>query len=224
MKSWELVNLVHSADIRPPSAKLLLSIMAAGTSSQTGVHVSSMERLARLAGIGEREARRIVSRLRAEGVLHVVANQWGGAAGTCPAYRLDAAKLGGLALRVIHTEGVHAPRQGAESCPHGGRTGSETEGVHALHTESLQGIQAPPVDNADRRQRATATNSRPPARRHPAGGAAAAHPGRQAEPQAVAEHLAALLARTRAKCSTPKATTPVRAAPATTTTPKGHPC
>lgn len=217
--------MVHSADIRPPSAKLMLSIMAAGTSSQTGVHVSSMERLARLAGIGEREARRIVSRLRAEGVLHVAANQWGGAAGTCPAYRLDVAKLAGLALRVVHTEGVHAPRQGTESYPHGGRTGSETGGVHAPHTESLQRIQAPPVDNADRRQRATATNSRPPARRHPAGGAAAAHPRRHGEPQAVAEHLAALLARTRAKGTTPKASTPVLDAPASESSTEGpSPC
>lgn len=115
------MKVVWSARLGPPTSKLVLLALADWASDDGSRLHPSLQAIADKVGVSRSQAQRIVRGFIDDGLLSVVANQFGGAPGCTPQYRLHLDRLEALATdstRAAPTDRIHAtPTDSADATP-----------------------------------------------------------------------------------------------------------
>lgn len=108
--SNKAITAVWSADITPPTRKLVMLFMADSMNEATGRLNPSIEAVARACGISADMARRHLHDLIQIGLIDVVGNPYGGAPGATRNYRLNLPSTTGMDATPCTdaTPGTHA--------------------------------------------------------------------------------------------------------------------
>lgn len=86
--SVRAMSIVWQAPVKPPSLKLCALALADWSNDDGGSLYPSLAAIAKKVGVSRCQAQRLVQRLKADGLLGVVANARGGAHGDTPHYQL----------------------------------------------------------------------------------------------------------------------------------------
>lgn len=118
-------RIVWAAAITPPTNKLTLLALADYLHEETGRLNPSLQAIADKVGVSRSQAQRIVRDLIGQGLVSVLANQFGGKPGTTPSYRLNLDRIEAL------------PRTGStDATPTGSTDATPTHSTDATPTGS----------------------------------------------------------------------------------------
>lgn len=119
--SWRAMKLVWESSISPPTTKLALLALADFLNDKTGQLNPSLQSIATKIGVTRGQAQRIIRSFIEQGLLSVMANQFGGAPGTTPQYRLHLDRI----VALMRTDGANAtPTDGTDATGRADATGS----------------------------------------------------------------------------------------------------
>lgn len=91
--SIKAMDIVWESALAPPSLKLVALALADWSNDEGGSLHPSMGAIAKKVGVSRCQAQRLVQTLKADGLLSVVANAYGGARGDTPHYRLHLSRF-----------------------------------------------------------------------------------------------------------------------------------
>ncbi len=159
--SNKAITAVWSADITPPTRKLVMLFMADSMNEATGRLNPSIEAVARACGISADMARRHLHDLIQIGLIDVVGNPYGGAPGATRNYRLNLPSTTGMDATPCTdaTPGTHAG-DALHPCSRPLAPMQETTGTHASQTRRNQ--KEPEINQKVRREKRATPIECPP--------------------------------------------------------------
>lgn len=130
------MSTVWAAAIGPPTNKLALLALADWCNNEGGSLHPSQQSIADKVGVSRSQAQRIVRGFVEQGLLSVVANQFGGAPGSTPHYRLHLDVIAKLP-RTGRTDA--APTDSVDAIPTGSADATPTDSTHATGSAGATG-------------------------------------------------------------------------------------